>query len=369
MSEPVPPSAARQGRRRVLRPAVLIPVASMAILSVVDLTVPRSVHLGPLLAVAPALTAASAGPATTAAVGVLAVVLQFLLGLAREETDTPNTAVQVAAVALISLALVLYSRARTRRESELARVRAMAEATNDVLLRPPPARLGPLRLGSEYRAAGDIAQIGGDLYGVVRTREGTRLLIGDVRGKGLDALDDTALLLGAFRSASHLGLSLPALAAHLDAALVWSNEQKGAAEDFATALLADVPDAGEDVLLLSCGHPPAYVLRADGPEALEAARPAPPLGLAALDPDAWAVERHAFRPGETLLLYTDGVIEARDEKGTFYPLAERLPLFAGQDGDRLARWVVDDVVRHTHDRLADDAALLCAYRGGGPARG
>ncbi|NEA38565.1 PP2C family protein-serine/threonine phosphatase [Streptomyces sp. SID11385] len=362
MSEPVPPPALRRGRRSVLRPAVLVPVASMVVLGAVDLAVPRSVHLGPLIAVAPALTAASAGPGTTAGVGVLAVVLQFLLGVAREETDTPNTAVQVAAVAVISLALVLYSRARSRRESELARVRAMADATNDVLLRPPPARTGPLRIGCEYRAAGEVAQIGGDFYAVARTREGTRLLIGDVRGKGLDALDDTALLLGAFRSAAHLGLSLPGLAAHLDAALEWSNAQKGAAEDFATALLVDVPDAGEDALLLSCGHPPPYVLRASGPEPLEAARPAPPLGLGALDPDAWTVQRYAFGPGETMLLYTDGVIEARNGDGTFYPLAERLALFGGDDGDRLARRVVEDVVRHTHDRLADDAALLCAYR-------
>ncbi|WP_431037692.1 PP2C family protein-serine/threonine phosphatase [Streptomyces sp. P6-2-1] len=362
MSEPVSPPAPRRGHRHVLRPAVLIPVLSMTVLVVIDLAVPRSVHLGPLLAVAPALTAASAGPITTAAVGVLAVVLQFLLGLARQETNTPNTAVQVTAVALISLALVLYSRARTRRDSELARVRVMAEATNDVLLRPPPERLGPLRLGSEYRAAGEVAQIGGDFYGVVRTRGGTRLLIGDVRGKGLAALDDTALLLGAFRSVSHLGLSLPGLAAHLDAALEWSNEQKGAGEDFATALLVDVPDAGEEVLLLSCGHPPPYVMRASGPESLESTRPAPPLGLGTLDPDAWTVDRHAFRPGETLLLYTDGVIEARDGDGAFYPLAERLALFSGRDEDRLARLVVEDVVRHTHDRLADDAALLCAYR-------
>ncbi|MFF4766413.1 PP2C family protein-serine/threonine phosphatase [Streptomyces sp. NPDC001255] len=365
MSESVTPPASRRRHRRVPRPAVLIPVLSMAALVAIDLVVPRSVHLGPLLAVAPALTAASAGPGTTAGVGVLAVALQFLLGVARSETETPNTAVQVAAVAVISLALVLYSRARSRRESELARVRAMAEATNDVLLRPPPARLGPLRIGCEYRAAGEVAQIGGDFYAVVRTREGTRLLIGDVRGKGLDALDDTALLLGAFRSASHLDLSLPGLAAHLDAALEWSNAQKGAGEDFATALLVDVPDAGEDIMLLSCGHPPPYVLRADGPEPLEAARPAPPLGLGVLDPDAWTVERYAFRPGETLLLYTDGVIEARDGEGAFYPLAQRLALIGGREEDRLARRVVDDVVRHTDDRLADDAALLCAYRAPG----
>ncbi|MFD0502434.1 SpoIIE family protein phosphatase [Streptomyces chiangmaiensis] len=57
--------------------------------------------------------------------------------------------------------------------------------------------------------------------------------------------------------------------------------------------------------------------------ALETLRPSPPLGLASTDPDAYRLESVSFGPGDTLLLYTDGVIEARDAEGDFYPILDR----------------------------------------------
>ncbi|MEV0848896.1 PP2C family protein-serine/threonine phosphatase [Streptomyces sp. NPDC049954] len=339
-------------------------VALVACIVLVDVLVPRSVHLGPLLVIAPALTAAVATPGVTAAAGLLAVVCQLVLGALREETGTSNTVVQAGALALLTVVLAFYSRSRRRREAKLGRVQSMAEAAGRALLREPPERLGPLCLATEYRAAGEEAQVGGDFYGVVRVRGGTRLLIGDVRGKGLQALDDTALVLGAFRAAAHLDLGLPDLAAHLDAALAWSNEEKGTEEEFATALLVDIPDTGDTLTALCCGHPAPYVLRDGGPQALESTRPAPPLGLGSLTPGAWTAERHPFLAGETLLLYTDGVIEARDRSGAFYPLSERLPRLglARATADQVVRTVVDDLLRHTGGQLHDDAALLTAQR-------
>ncbi|MFE9249351.1 PP2C family protein-serine/threonine phosphatase [Streptomyces sp. NPDC007088] len=341
-------------------------VALVVCIVLADLLVPRSVHLGPLLVIAPALTAAVATPGVTVAAGVLAVGCQLALGALREEIGTANSAVQVGALAVLSVVLAFYSRGRRRRETKLGRVQSMAEAAGRALLREPPQSLGPLRLATEYRAAGEEAQVGGDFYGVVRVREGTRLLIGDVRGKGLRALDDTALVLGAFRAAAHLGLSLPDLAAHLDAALAWSNRERETEEEFATALLVDVPDSGDSLTALCCGHPAPFVLGDGGARALESTRPAPPLGLGSLTPGAWTAERHAFGAGETLLLYTDGVIEARDRTGAFYPLSERLPRLAltHATADEVVRDVVADLLRHTGGQLHDDAALLTAQRGG-----
>lgn len=340
-----------------------LPMALVALITVVDVFVPRSVHLGPLLVAPPTLAAALSGPLVTAAVGVLAVACQLLLGVLREETGTSNTTVQVCALAAAAVGLTLYSRSRGRRERELRKARLVAHTASTVLLRKVPPRMGPLRLATEYRAADAEARLGGDFFGAMRRADGTRLLIGDVRGKGLYALDDTALILGAFRAAGHLDLPLAELAAHLDSAVTWSNSEKKAPEDFATALLVDIPDTGAELSVVCCGHPAPYALREGTVRPLESSRPAPPLGLGGFTPGAWEVERHAFAPGETLVLYTDGVIEARDRSGTFYPLPERLPLLNPcATPEQLVHALVEDLLRHTAGHLDDDTALLTVRR-------
>ena len=91
--------------------------------------------------------------------------------------------------------------------------------------------------------------------------------------------------------------------------------------------------------------------------------PALPLRLMALGGTSGAERTVALRPGDALLLYTDGVTEARDAHREFYPLAERVAALAaapgGQDGDLLDR-LRDDLMRHVGAPLDDDAALLLA---------
>lgn len=79
----------------------------------------------------------------------------------------------------------------------------VSEATRRVVLRPLPHRLGPLRVASLYMAAEGEAQIGGDLYAAARVEDSTRMIIGDVRGKGLTSISDASVLMGAFREAAH----------------------------------------------------------------------------------------------------------------------------------------------------------------------
>ncbi|WP_328600931.1 SpoIIE family protein phosphatase [Actinomadura physcomitrii] len=79
--------------------------------------------------------------------------------------------------------------------------------------------------------------------------------------------------------------------------------------------------------------------------------------LAALD-----VDRFVFGPGDMLVLYTDGVIEARSPAGDFYPLAERVATFPAADPGTLLRHIHRDLLAHTGDHLADDAALLILER-------
>lgn len=193
-----------------------IPVVLIIVITVVDIFVPEDVHLGPLLVIAPAITASFAGPLLTGVIGLLAVAAQAYIGLQLGVLSSRNWVVQIAALAGLSALIVFFCVVRERRRRELAQVRSVAEAAQHVLLWPLPDRIGPLRIACLYLAAEDEAQIGGDLYATTRIEGGTRVLIGDVRGKGLAAIGEAALLLGAFREAAHQHSGLPALAAALE---------------------------------------------------------------------------------------------------------------------------------------------------------
>ena len=90
---------------------------------------------------------------------------------------------------------------RRRQEPELASVRSIAEVAQRVLLRPVPRSAGPLRVAVSYTSAVAEARIGGDLYEVVPSRR-VRVIVGDVQGKGLEAVETAAVVLGEFRAAA-----------------------------------------------------------------------------------------------------------------------------------------------------------------------
>ncbi|WP_078910824.1 PP2C family protein-serine/threonine phosphatase [Streptomyces sp. NRRL WC-3742] len=347
----------------------------IVLITTVDILAPPHIHLGPLLIVAPALTASFAGARGTAAVALLAIAALTVIGLARDGLTTANHQTQLGAQAVVSALIVGLRVLRDRHERELARVRTVSEAAQRVLLRPLPERIGPLRLASVYLAAEAEAQVGGDLYAAARTATGTRLLVGDVRGKGLSSLGDAALLLGAFRAAAHLHAELPDLAAYLDGSVSWDlaqlAEQKRissggggeeAGESFITAVLLDIPDDGTEVRLIDCGHPPPLRLCPGGPVALTARRPAPPLGLGELAPARYEVEAYPFGPGDRLLIYTDGVIEARDAQRRFYPLSERIAAWYGEQPAALLQHLRVDLLNHVGGHLDDDAAMVVVDR-------
>ncbi|MFF3838270.1 PP2C family protein-serine/threonine phosphatase [Streptomyces sp. NPDC001930] len=361
----------RRSWRQGHAPALLvIPLGLIIAVCVVDVLSPPHIHLGPLLVAAPAITVAFAGARTTAAVGALAVAAQVLIGVLRGVSGTANIQAQVAALIVVSAVCVAVCVVRGRRERQLHQVRSVAEAAQRVLLRPLPVRAGPLQIAGLYIPAEEEAELGGDLYAAARTaHRNTRLLIGDVRGSGLGAISNTALLLGAFRAAAHRQATLPRLAIHLDAAFRWdasqwrSRTEQDTIEDFATALLLDIPDDDPVVHLISCGHPPPLILRGDRLIPLAAQASHLPIGFGgAFGITDYAVQTFPFEVGDLLLLYTDGVIEARDNEGRFYPLTERASQWTTDDPDELLRHLQDDLLAHVHAHLDDDAAVVAIRR-------
>jgi serine phosphatase RsbU (regulator of sigma subunit) len=349
---------------------VVIPLGLIVTICVVDVLTPPHIHLGPLLVAAPAITVAFAGARMTALMGALAVAGQVLIGVLRGVLSTTNVQAQIAALIVVSIVCVTVCVVRDRHERQLHRVRSVAEAAQNVLLRPLPTHAGPLRIAGLYLPAEEEAEMGGDLYAAARTdHHSTRLLVGDVRGNGLAAISNAALLLGAFRAAAHRQDTLPRLAVHLDAAFRWDTSQwrsqveHDTSEDFATVLLLDVPDQDPVVHLISCGHPPPLLLRGNHLVPLQADASHLPIGFGGIFGMAsYDVQTFPFEVGDLLLLYTDGVIEARDTDGLFYPFTERAPQWSKDDPDELLRLLQSDLLAHVHGHLNDDAAVVAIRR-------
>ncbi|WP_329818349.1 PP2C family protein-serine/threonine phosphatase [Streptomyces sp. JV185] len=331
-----------------------------------DIATGPNIALGPLLVVAPALTAWFAGPWTTAGIGVLAMAGEVINGWYAGRLSSRNVVVEVVAIAVITSLIVALCAVRDRRAHQMARVRSVADAAQQVVMWPLPRRLGPLRLACVYLAAEEEADIGGDLYAAVRTGSAVRVMIGDVRGKGLPALGEAALLLGAFREAAHQQASLPDLAASLERSMtryLADFEPEGeAGERFVTALLVEIADAEPLVRMISCGHPAPLLLGPDNTVHVPRLHPGPPLGVGVTDPDSHVVDVLPFGPEDTLVLYTDGVIEARDHNGVFYPFAERAAQWTDHLPEALLQHIERDLIAYAGGRLGDDVALLAIRR-------
>ncbi|MEU2714257.1 PP2C family protein-serine/threonine phosphatase [Streptomyces sp. NPDC007205] len=350
---------------------LVIPIVLIVVITVVDQLVPADIHLGPLLVIAPAITASFAGPWLTGLIGFLAVGAQAYIGWHFGVLFSRNVLVQILALAVLSALTVFYCVVRERRTRQLAQVRMVAEAAQHVLLWPLPEQIGSMRIACLYLAAEAEAQIGGDLYAATPTDSGVRVMIGDVRGKGLSAIGEAALLIGAFREAAHHHTSLPTLAAALELSVARNlpelepDEELG--ERFATVMLVEISDEGHVTRILSCGHPPPLLL-SPGSAVTVPVHPAPPLGIHGTAPGDYTVDVFSFEPGDTLLLYTDGVIEARDADGAFYPLPERAAQWAGSSPEKLVHHIRRDLLDHVEGRLDDDAALIALCRTPSPHR-
>lgn len=351
----------------------LLPVLYVVFVLLLEPLTPVQWPVSFLLIAMPLVTAFAYGPVVVAVSTVFAVVLEGVLA------GTPCCAGRPVGylwgryyvAAYICTALVgglgtLLASHRTRRERKLADVRFVAEIAQRVLLKPVPYRIGDLQMDSLYLSAAAEARIGGDLYEAVPTPYGVRLLIGDVRGKGLLAVETAATLVGAFREASYDEPDLPALAARVETSMDRRAAQYPGTElgeRFVTAVFAEVAPAGHVVRVVNCGHPPPLRIRAGDVRELDRGRSAPPLNLGVLVGEPYNVDAYDFGPGDQLLLYTDGVTETRDVSGAFYPLVERIASWGPLAPHDLLERLHEDLLEHSHDhRLHDDIAALSVRR-------
>ncbi|MED7826894.1 PP2C family protein-serine/threonine phosphatase [Streptomyces chiangmaiensis] len=363
-----PSPAERETRRLFCARAFLsaLPVLLIAVGTCYDCLTPSDVTAGPLFTAAPLVAAPLYSLRGTVLTGLAAVVAVLgvhlglgLLGRAGAITE----AVTIVTVAVLAVLINVLVR---RKNERLASAREIAEAAQRAVLPEPAARIGGLDIAARYEAAQAGTFIGGDLYAVQDTPHGVRLVVGDVRGKGMGAVAVVAVVIGAFREAAEQESTPEAVAQRLERALSREGTRRDgldAVEGFTTAVLVEIPHGGGLVRILNRGHPAPLMLLPDGSlRVLEARENALPLGMG--DLEAWPdrAEEWDFPPGATLLLYTDGVSEARDAQGEFYDPAAGLAgrVFPGP-GALLAA-LTEAVARHTGGRATDDMALLAVRR-------
>ncbi|GLV87784.1 membrane protein [Streptomyces lavendulae subsp. lavendulae] len=344
---------------RRLAPALVV----LVVVSVIDLATPAQWTLQPVMSAAPALAAATCSLGGTALVGTLALALANFEALAHDTWGDNEFDVTMVAIAAVCLASLLTCHARLRQQRELLRTRLIAEAAQRVLMRPMPPRLGLVNLAALYIAAQEDAQIGGDVYECLDTPFGARLLIGDVRGKGLAAVEASAALLTSFREAAHTEETISAVASRLEAGVQRYVANCGIdyPECFATALIVEILPHGT-ARIVHCGHPAALMISDGHIRVIEPTSAGLPLGLSEFGDDRFVPDEFGFARGDRLLLCTDGVSECRDREGLFYPLPERLSGWTEQPITAVIDALHVDLLRHCGGRLQDDAAVLAVER-------
>ncbi|WP_418154589.1 PP2C family protein-serine/threonine phosphatase [Actinoalloteichus caeruleus] len=242
-----------------------------------------------------------------------------------------------------------------RVHSERSRI---AESLRSALL--PPALPEPpgLSLGSAYRASAEATRIGGDFLDVHEEPGGGRwtFSLGDVCGKGVDAAVLTGQVRQSLRTASLVSAGPAARLELLNRVMLQAGDGRFAT--VVTGAMTTVEGGGARIRLANGGHPRPLVLRRDGTvESLETAG----MLVGALDEASFLETETELAPGESLLLYTDGVTEARDESGEMFEeerLQEELATCGGLQAQAVANRVQQRVFEFLHGNDHDDIAIL-----------
>jgi serine phosphatase RsbU (regulator of sigma subunit) len=203
-----------------------------------------------------------------------------------------------------------------------------------------------------YEVAGDAID-----YSVDPGR--TQVAVFDGMGHGLHSAQCAVFTVAAYRSARRSGLGLVDVMSRIDEALVTGL----GGELFTTCVLVDLDTESGLLTWANAGHPFPLLLRGGKVIKTLETEPRPPLGLGELVAEPHVVGQEQLEPGDIVLLYTDGVVEARSPDGEFFGvdrLADlvRTQLAGGLSAPETMRRAVRELLAHHQDQLTDDATLL-----------
>jgi serine phosphatase RsbU (regulator of sigma subunit) len=239
----------------------------------------------------------------------------------------------------------------------------VASALSASLLPPLLPNITGLDAAARYRPSGAGVPgrgnlVGGDFYDLFEVADGRfGLLLGDVSGVGPEAAALTGVARYTVRAVAEAEEAPSAVLARLNEALLRLGSDRFLTAVYAT--LEPKPDGVVPVVLCSGGHPPAFVLRDD--ESVEVLDRAGGMLLGVFRTVELADDKVVLQPGDTLVLVTDGVLEARDGHGVEYGyprLEALLATCAGRSAEGIARRIERSVLDHREDRADDDLAIV-----------
>jgi hypothetical protein len=255
----------------------------------------------------------------------------------------------------------LFARVRRRRPMSLA-----GEIAWNLL---PPLTFGTDRLVIACVLA-PAYEIGGDSFDYAVDATTARFAVFDAMGHGLDAGWLATVAIAAYRNARREGADLPGLVEAVDAALAGAFT----AGKFVTAILAELDLETGRLRWHNAGHPAPLLLRGGRVVKSLNTQAGLPLALIGSLGGTVSVAEEWLEPGDRLLLYTDGVVEARSADGQFFGVRRLADLVAqqdaaGQPAPETMRRLMHAILSHQAGKLRDDATtMLVEWRGGGAER-
>jgi phosphoserine phosphatase RsbU/P len=223
-------------------------------------------------------------------------------------------------------------------------------------LLPPPTFTGPrVTVSAILEPCYDV---GGDAFDDAGNGHTLHAAVFDTVGHGIDASALTSLALNAYRNARRCGLDLVDTYRSIDK---WVTARHPGS--FVTALLAELDTVAGRYRRICAGHPGELLLRDGRPVRRLPGPTAMPLGLADLTGALPEVYEEPLQPEDQLLMYTDGVVEARTADGEFFG-RDRLSDFLSRaligelSAPETLRRLIQAILSHQHEQLQDDASAI-----------
>ncbi|ADH67593.1 MULTISPECIES: PP2C family protein-serine/threonine phosphatase [Nocardiopsis] len=257
--------------------------------------------------------------------------------------------------------LVIAKRSNSDAYARLIRTKPMSVSAEMQWTLMPPGTFADSRvtISAATEPAYDNA---GDSFDYALDGETAHLAMFDAMGHDTAAGLIANLAVGAFRNERRKGTPLVDVCRGVEHTLI----QEFVRTRFATAILAELNMATGELYWVNCGHLPPVLIRGEEVRDLEC-EPSHPLGMDLGLPVT--VCREQLEPGDRLLLYTDGIIEARDSEGREFGVERFVDFVIRHQADNMPvpetlRRLVHAVLEYHHGRFGDDATVLfCEWHG------
>ncbi len=279
-----------------------------------------------------------------------AAVLADLAAAAMEQVQLRASAMSAAR---------LEHELRAQVEADRAQLESFASTLQSTLLPPELPTIPGMRLAAHYHPL-SARDVGGDFYDVFPIADGRWVFVlGDVSGKGAEAAAVTSLIRYALRAAAFCDPEPVSVLDQLNEVLML--DPADSAVRFCTVMYGLIEPRGTEGARLAIGtggHPPALLRRADG--RVQAVRPARGMLVGAFGDASFGETTLVLHPGDMLLLYTDGLIDARTGTGNFFEEEGVVAALRERREDSAASVVASlaDIVKGLGSGVTDDVALL-----------